>query len=118
MGARFLRTVAAASLLAAFPAAAFAQGTITALGSGQVGVSPKNRNNNTSIVRAVDAAERAAIPLAIRDARRSALIIANASDLALGAVESVKQEISPYGPFFFPSFGANRYCGITTRVVR
>jgi hypothetical protein len=117
MGARLLRTAACASLLIAFPAAASA-GTITALGSGQVGVSPKNRNNNTSIARAVDAAQRAAIPLAIRDARRNALIIANASGLALGAIESVEQEVSPYGPFIFSSFGPNRYCGITTRVIR
>lgn len=114
----FRRAVVAGALLVAFPAAAFSAGTITALGTGQVGVSPKNRSNNTSITRAVDAAERAAVPLAVRDARRHAAIIAKASGLTLGAIESVKQEISPFGFYYFPNIGPGRYCGITTVAVR
>jgi Protein of unknown function (DUF541) len=118
MDARRLRTaVLAGALLAAFPTASVAASTITALGSAQVGVEPKNRNSNTSIARAVERAERAAVPLAIRDARQYAAIIARASGLTLGPLESVKQEISPFG-FYFPNFGPNRYCGTTTRAIR
>jgi Protein of unknown function (DUF541) len=114
-----LRTATiAGALLAAFPTASVAASTITALGSAQVGVSPKNRKNNTSIVRAVERAEKTAVPLAIRDAREYAAIIARASGLTLGPIESVKQEISPFGYYAFSRFGPNRYCGITTRAIR
>ena len=113
--------------LAAAPALAQDQ-TITAIGSAQVAVKPKNRTNNASIARAVKAASIQAIPRAIAAARDEGGRLATAAGFVLGPIESVSQTtqpFSPYGPYpvpafgpvAFASFGVGEYCGTITRPV-
>ena len=65
--------VAGCAVLAAAPAAAAQPDTVTATGTGQSAVHPKNRKNNASIVSAYDAARQAAIGGALKEARKYAL---------------------------------------------
>jgi len=93
--------------------------SVTALGLGQVKVKPKDRHSNASIVAAVEAAEAKAVPQAIESARERARALAKASELALGAIESVQETPpSPFGPGYggYPApFGKDRYCGTERR---
>lgn len=96
------------------PATAMGVGTVTAVGTSQVAVSPVNRTSEASIRKAVERAYERAIPAAIADARGDAEIMAKAAGLTLGAVESLDANVvgTPYGPFtVFGRFGPNRYCG-------
>jgi hypothetical protein len=92
--------------------------TVTAIGLGQVNVTPKDRHNNASIVEAVEASEAKAIPQAVQAARERATELAQAGGLTLGAVQSVEEVqnqfpfYGPGGPNAYPApFGKDKYCG-------
>jgi uncharacterized protein YggE len=120
-----LATTVAAAVLAAAPAAAHAQDgkTVTATGTGQAAVHPKNRNSSPSIAAAVDSARKAAIGSALSEAHEYALDYAQAVALTLGSVISVSdsQANGFYGPggsgAFIAPFGPNQYCGTVRRPV-
>jgi uncharacterized protein YggE len=111
--------------LAAPPASAQQQPgkTVEATGVGSAPVEPEDRNNNASIVEAVEAANQAALPEAFREAREHATELARLSGLTLGGVVSIsdtaQQGIPFYGPFgaspYFGSFGLNKFCGTVRR---
>ena len=113
----------AAMLVAGSGSSARAQGTaagktVTAIGLGQVTVTPKDRHNNASIVAAVEASEAKAIPQAVQSARERATKLAQAGGLTLGAVQSVEEVqnqfpfYGPGGPNAYPApFGKDKYCG-------
>jgi uncharacterized protein YggE len=117
----------AAAVVGTYAASAQAQDpvggerTISAIGVGQVRVTPANRRSNDSIRRAVEAAQEAAIPVAIAEGREYAEHIAEAAGLTLGPIVAVAQTPpSPYGPFYgpgVPPFGPGRYCGTVRRPV-
>jgi uncharacterized protein YggE len=103
-----------AALAAAAPASADPSQSVTATGSAQIKVVPKNRKSESSIEAAVEAARQAGIPAALKDADSYALKYARAAGLTLGAIESVSDATSngfAYGPGFYGSFGPNQYCG-------
>jgi uncharacterized protein YggE len=104
-----------AALVAAAPAGAADQSqSVTATGTAQIKVEPKNRKSESSIEAAVEAARKAGIPAAIKDAHGYALQYAHAAGLTLGAIESVSdatQGAFGYGPGFYGSFGPNQFCG-------
>jgi hypothetical protein len=120
MIARRSTTIAVLALaLFATPVLA-ADGTITAIGTGQAKVKPQNRHRNAAIVKAVEAAYHRSVPRAIADARDDARGIAKAAGLTLGPIQSVDETLSDgyYGGVGnFAPFGPNRYCGKQTRVV-
>jgi uncharacterized protein YggE len=110
----------AAVAAAAFVPAAQAQApakSVTASGIGSVAVKPDDKTSNASIKEAVEAAEAAAQPKAIADAREQATHLAAAAGLTLGGVVSVSDvPATPfyYGPFGGPyqgTFGPGKYCG-------
>jgi uncharacterized protein DUF541 len=106
--------VAGCWVLAAAPAAVAATDTVTATGTSQSAVHPQNRHNNASIASAYDAARKAAIGGALRDAHTYALAYAKGVGLTLGSVQSVSdaQNSVFYGPGQFISpFGPNQFCG-------
>ncbi len=106
--------VAGCWVLAAAPAAAAAPDTVTATGTGQSVVHPKNRNNNASILAAYDDARQAAIGGALKEARTYALAYAKGVGLTLGSVQSVSdaQNTVFYGPGqFIGPFGPDQFCG-------
>jgi hypothetical protein len=100
--------------VAGAPAAAATSSSVTATGTGQHAVHPRDRHNNASIATAYDAARRAAIGAALKEAHEYATSYAKAVGLTLGAVVSVSDaQNSPFygpGPFFGP-FGQNQFCG-------
>ncbi len=94
--------------------------TITATGTGQTRVHPKNRHSNASIAAAVDAARKASIGGALSEAREYALDYARAAGMTLGSVVSISdaqangyigpgESIGPFGP--------GRYCGTVQRLI-
>jgi Protein of unknown function (DUF541) len=109
-----LLSVGVVVLLLATPAMAAATSEVTATGTGQTRVLPKNRHSNSSIRAAYDAARKASIKGALREAREFALQYAHAVGLKLGSVESVSDQQSNgyYGPgSFFGPFGPEQFCG-------
>jgi hypothetical protein len=107
----------ASSILAVLPASAAAQQlagrTVAATGVASVKVkAPSDRTHEAPIRAAVEAAEEKALPLALADARGKAAELAKLSGLTLGGIESISDAAaSPYGPFFYGSFGPDRFCG-------
>jgi hypothetical protein len=104
-----------------FASAAVAAGTITAVGTAQEKVTPKDPKDNQSIKDAVDAAHKASIPAAIQEAKEEGTALAAASGLTLGAIQSIDENVNngPYiGYGFYTPFGPNQYCGTTTRRVK
>ena len=102
-------------------APALASSTVTATGSQQGKVVPKNRHSNASIVDAVNAAEQAGIAGAIADAHSLAEQYAAAAGLTLGNVVSVSDATGTgyfgyFGPPGFGPFGPGQYCGTVGRV--
>ena len=108
------------ALLVAGPALADSAKSVTATGSGVEKVVPKNRQSNSSIQAAVDAARKAGVKGAVSEAHEYALQYAQATGLTLGPVISVSDVQSngigyayggfgPYGPF--GPFAPNQYCG-------
>jgi uncharacterized protein YggE len=105
------------ALAVAAPAGADPARSVTATGTGQVKVVPKNRHSNASIKTAVDAAEKAAVPAAIAQAHEYAQRYAKAASLTLGAIISVSDVQSGFGAYagpgtFIGPFGPNRFCGV------
>jgi uncharacterized protein YggE len=116
LSACLVALVVAAPALAR-PAVTGTGSSVTATGTGQGNVAPKNRNSNASILAAVDAAHKASVAAAMKEAREYALQYAHAAGLTLGSVTSVSDannNIGYFGPggFFFSQFGPNQFCGI------
>jgi uncharacterized protein YggE len=123
------RSVASLVLATAVVAApsAFADTTppaksVTATGTGRVKVKPANRHSNASIAAAEAAAKKAAIPLAIKDAKANAQLYAQAAGLTLGSITSVSDANQGFpfyvGARFDGPFGPGKYCGTVRRPVR
>jgi uncharacterized protein YggE len=113
-----LVTMVAAAPAAAQPQTSASAQSITASGTGQALVRPRNRHSNASIVAAVDAARKAAIPSALAQAHEYALDYAAAVGMTLGSVMSVSDSQSGPGYFFGPGpFGPNQYCGTAQQPV-
>jgi uncharacterized protein DUF541 len=100
------------------PASAHAQTpgpdrTIEATGVASVKVkAPSDRTHEAPIRAAVEAAEDKALPRALAEARSKAADLAKLSGLAVGAIVSISDTASsPYGPFFYGTFGPDRFCG-------
>jgi Protein of unknown function (DUF541) len=115
---------AVAALVMAAPAIADQAKSVTATGVGTVKVVPKNRKSESSIEKAVDAARKAGIRGALRDAHEYARLYAQAASLTLGPVISVSDAQSQgfgvyasVGAPFYGPFGPNKYCGILRRPV-
>ncbi len=113
---RCLLVVSSVAVL--LPASAHAQQpapgrTVEATGVASVKVkAPSDRTHEAPIRAAVDAAEDKALPRALADARGKAADLARLSGLTLGAIVSISDTpSSPYGPFFYGSFGPDRFCG-------
>jgi len=113
---RYLLIASAIAILS--PAAAHAQQpapgrTVEATGVASVKVkAPSDRTHEAPIRAAVEAAEEKALPRAISEARNKAADLARLSGLTLGAIVSIADNPSPvYGPFFYGTFGPDRFCG-------
>jgi hypothetical protein len=87
--------------------------TIQATGVASVKVkAPSDRTHEAPIRAAVEAAEEKALPRAVAQARSKATDLAKLSGLTLGAIVSISDAgTSPYGPFFYGTFGPDRFCG-------
>ena len=122
--------IAAAAAVLGSPSLALAEGeTVSAYGTGQVPVTPKNPKSESSIRAAVAAAQAKSLPLAVANARVSAQAIADAAGLTLGAVMTVQQQANPYlfggfsgGIVVAPGNGFTgpfngKFCGRVTRAV-
>jgi hypothetical protein len=108
--------VCVVALLAAAPAVAAQTGTVTATGTGQTRVLPKDRHSNSSIAAAFEVARKASITGAISQASEYALDYARAAGLKLGPIVSISDQQSSgfYGPGvggFIGPFGPNQFCG-------
>jgi hypothetical protein len=108
----------ASSIALLLPASAVAQQpapgrTVEATGVASVKVkAPSDRTHEAPIRAAVEAAEDKALPRALVDARSKAADLAKLSGLTLGAIFSISDtQSSPYGPFFYGTFGPDRFCG-------
>jgi uncharacterized protein YggE len=101
------------------PATSSTAQTITATGTAQKRVVPKNRNNNASIAAAVDRAHKASIAGALKEAHEYAVLYAKAVGMKLGTVISVSDAQNGfYGPgSIIGPFGPGRFCGTVTRVI-
>jgi hypothetical protein len=116
----------ASSIAVLLPASAAAQQpapgrTVEATGVASVKVkAPSDRTHEAPIRAAVEAAEAKALPRAMADARSKAGELARLSGLTLGPIVSISDTpASPYGPFFYGSFGPDRFCGtIRTAIVK
>jgi hypothetical protein len=114
-GLSVLLSSCAVALLASAPAVAAGTSSVTATGTGEARVLPKNRHNNASIATAYEAARKASIAGAVKDAHGYAVDYARAVGLALGPVVSVSDQQTSgfYGPGsgFFGPFGEGQFCG-------
>lgn len=110
---------AAFTLLLAAPAAqAQTPSTLSATGVAQTKVEPEDRNSETSIREAVQAARTKALPLAITDAKGRAQDLATAGGVTLGALVALSDtggQGGYFGPFAYGTFGYNKYCGQVAR---
>jgi hypothetical protein len=121
MTAKVGSVVAVLGCALVFAPAALAAGTITAVGTAQEKVTPKDPKDNQSIRDAVETAHKASIPAAIQEAKEEGAALAAASGLTLGAIQSVDENLSNgfYGGYgFYTPFGPNQYCGTVTRRVK
>jgi uncharacterized protein YggE len=95
--------------------------TITATGTAETRVVPRNRHSNASIAAAVDKARKASIAGALKEAHEYATDYAKATGLTLGSVVSVSDAQNGfYGPGPFATigpFGPDQYCGTFEQVV-
>jgi hypothetical protein len=122
------RAVAAVAILAFFAGCLAAvasaqdvtpQRTLVAVGTGTITVTPRDREDNASIVAAVKKAGTKALPAAIGDARRQAADLAAAGGVTLGPLVSLSNSAAPYGGGFYygpiypitGSFGPGKFCG-------
>lgn len=89
--------------------------TIVALATGQADLKPADRNSNASIKAAAKEARERAVPRAIINARVQAAGLGAATGLVPGAIISVEDQFSYFGPNFNYRFGQNDFCGPVTR---
>src|SRR3954468_3842907 len=108
----------ASTVAVLLPASAHAQTpgpdrTVEATGVASVKVkAPSDRTHEAPIRAAVEAAEAKALPRALAEARSEAADLARLSGLTIGAIVSISDTASsPYGPFFYGTFGPDRFCG-------
>ena len=89
------------------------QRTLVAVGVASAPVTPQDRDSNASITKAVEDAEAAALPEALRDGREYAARLARAAGVTLGGLVSLSNATGSFGPFGYPlgAFGPDRYCG-------
>jgi hypothetical protein len=102
------------------PATSSTAQTITATGTAQTRVRPKDRKSDASIAAAVEKAHKASIAGALKQAREYAALYAKAVGMTLGNVISVSDAQNSFygpGPFFLGPFGPGRFCGTVTRIV-
>ena len=104
-------------LVAALAATATAQAqaqdtTLTAAGTATAVPRPANRHEETSIAKAVEAAEAAALPRAVADAREHARQLARAAGVGLGDLVSIADSPTGYPVYYatFGPFGGGRFC--------
>ena len=95
---------------------------VQSLRTGEARVLPKDRDSNSSIAAAYDAARKASIRGAVSEAREYALDYAKAAGLTLGSALSVSdaQVNGFYGPGpggFFGPFAPGKFCGTIRQVV-
>ena len=88
LGAAVLGVLLVTAPAVAAPAQSASGDTITATGTGQTRVVPKNRHSNASIAAAVDAARKASIAGALKEAHEYAVDYAKAVGMTLGSVIS------------------------------
>lgn len=96
--------------------------TVTAYGTADASVEPRNGSRSRSIKRAILTARREVTPEAATAGRRNARIAAEAAGLRLGAIVSVAEAVPfYYGTSFYDvalgSFGPGQFCGIVRRPV-
>lgn len=112
-----------AALTLAMPAVADAASSVTATGMAEAKVVPTNRHSSASIAAAIAAAQKQAVPGALKAARANALLYAQSAGLTLGAVTAVSDAPTGgfYGPYGFGitigPFGPGKYCGTQRRPV-
>jgi hypothetical protein len=90
---------------------------ITVTGVGHVRVRRPAKRSDRTIRLAVAAAQRAAFPRAVADARAHAKAVADSLGLTVGSVDSVTETGDTYSSGVFGRFGAGRYCGVVRRRV-
>jgi hypothetical protein len=115
-GVSFLLSLCVVASLSAAPAVAAQTDTVTATGTGQTRVLPKDRHSNSSIRAAYEAARKTSIKGALGEAHEYALEYAHAVGLTLGPVVSISDQQSNgyYGPgpgAFIGPFGPGQFCG-------
>ena len=102
------------------PAPSSTGDTVTATGTAEMRVLPKNRHSNASIAAAVDRAHKASIGGALKQAHEYAEDYAKAVGLKLGSVMSVSDVTNNFygpGPFGIAPFGPGQYCGTVRRLI-
>lgn len=85
---------------------------LTATGTATAVPKPANRQDEAAIAKAVKAAEAAALPRAVADAREHARQLARAARLKLGDLVTINNSPAGY-PSFYPTFGPygpGRFC--------
>ena len=121
LGAVVIALLLATTPAIAQPATGSTAQTITATGTAQKRVVPKNRASNASIAAAVEKAHKASIAGALKQAHEYAELYAKAVGMTLGNVISVSDAQNGfYGPGPFAAigpFGPGRFCGTITRIV-
>jgi hypothetical protein len=114
LGAAIVAALMVAGPAVAQPALTASGDTVTATGTGQARVVPKDRNSNASISAAYDRARKAAVGSALKEAHEYAVQYAKAVRLKLGGVMSVSDAQASgfyYGPGISGPFGPGQFCG-------
>src|SRR5829696_5326552 len=102
------------SLPAALLGALAAAGAVAVVshGTGQAKVVRPARLNNRTIGRAARRARAAAVPKAVKAARREAALLARAAGLRLSDAIGIARDVSPYGfDYDAGRFGEGDWCG-------
>ena len=87
--------------------------TVVAHGTGEAKVIRPARLNNRTIERAARRARKAAVPKAVKAARREAALLARAAGLRMSGAIGIARDVSPYGYFDYEAgrFGEGDWCG-------
>jgi hypothetical protein len=121
LGAATIAALMATAPAVAQPAPISPGDTVTATGTGQSPVLPKNRNSNASIAAAYERARTASIAGALKQAHEYAEDYAKAVRLKLGGVISVSDAQANgfygYGPGAVGPFGPSQFCGTVRQPV-
>ncbi|HET6867775.1 MAG TPA: hypothetical protein VFH80_17795 [Solirubrobacteraceae bacterium] len=119
LGAVVLALLLGTAPAIAQPATSSTTQTITATGTAQKRVVPKDRTSNASIAAAVEKAHKASIAGALKQAHEYAVLYAKAVGMTLGNVISVSDAQNGffYGPGTIGPFGPGQFCGTVRRPV-